>query len=78
MGMWSDPATSYAALTPSDTTDEGTQFRGLYIGVSGDVVVVGPNDSAVTFANVPVGVLPVVGKRVNATGTTASSIVALY
>jgi hypothetical protein len=35
-------------------------------------------DETVTFANAPVGVLPVRVKRVFATDTTASSIVGLY
>jgi hypothetical protein len=50
----------------------------LYIGTSGDVTVttVGGND--VTFANVPVGVLPIRVKRVWATGTSATGIIAIW
>lgn len=63
------------AITPSDTVDQG--FSALYIGGTGAVVIVNMAGVAVTFAAVPVGVLPVAGKRVNATGTAATNIVGL-
>ena len=77
MSILNMPATGHASLTPSDTTDEAAPFRSLYIGTPGDVVVVDMNGVAVTYANVPVGILPVQGTRVNATSTTAADIVAL-
>lgn len=75
---WS-PASDYAAVTPSDSTNLFKNAVGLYVGSAGNVVAVTPNGTAVTFSNVPAGtVLPIMCKRVNSTGTTASNIVALY
>ena len=67
-----------AAVTPSDTTELGP-CKALYIGGAGNVSVWMPNQSTpVTFFAVPVGtVLPVSARRVLATGTTATNIVAL-
>lgn len=80
----SDPAKNFAAVTPHNTTNFGpatapTFTRGLYVGGAGDVVAVGEDDTAVTFAAVPAGtVLPIRCKRVNSTNTTASAIVRLW
>lgn len=72
------PDNTFRAVTPSDTKNiKGGPARALYIGVSGDVVVLNENDAAVTFKAVPVGILPISTNRVNATGTTATDIVAL-
>ena len=74
------PAEYAAAVTTSDATVLSPVPRALYIGVGGDVVVTMAADGTdVTFANVPTGTkLPVRVSKVKATGTTASSIVALY
>lgn len=74
------PALDYVAVTTSDSTDfSGFVTRGIYVGVGGDVVAVTVANSAVTFKNVPSGtVLPVRARRVNATSTTATDLVALY
>jgi hypothetical protein len=51
----------------------------LWVGVSGTVALVGDDDVSVTFTIPNSGtVLPFGPKRVNTTGTTATSIVALY
>lgn len=77
-GMTS-PADDYSAVTPSDSTDLASRPRGLYVGTGGDVVIVNPSGTAVTFKSVPSGtVLPVRAVRVKSTGTTATDIVALY
>ena len=75
-----DPAEYAAAVTLSDSTVLTPTPRALYIGVGGDVVVTMAADGAdVTFKNVPTGTkLPVRVSKVKSTGTTASSIVALY
>jgi hypothetical protein len=73
-----DPVRSCAAVTKSDdTTYDGG--RGLYIGVTGDVVVILEGDSAaVTFKAVPAGtILPFEVNKVMA-ATTATDIVILY
>lgn len=73
------PAIYAGAVTTSDSTNLSSIARALYVGVGGNIAAVMPDDDVVTFANVPAGsILPVRVKRVNATNTTASSIVALY
>lgn len=73
------PAQSAFALTPSDSTDvPNGSCRALYVGVGGNLSIV-TGGATVTFAGVLGGtVLPVSCSRVRSTGTTASSIVALY
>ena len=73
----SNPATDAFEVTPSDATDFTVNARALYIGVSGDVTLVTAGGTVVTFANVPVGILPVECSRVNDTGTDATDIVGL-
>lgn len=71
------PAGYGVAVTPSNSTVIPTT-RALYVGVGGSVAVTDINGS-VTYANVLAGtVLPVQVSQVLSTGTTASSIVALY
>jgi hypothetical protein len=78
-GRSKDIAAAYnaAAVTASDSTVLAT-FRSLYIGVTGNVAIRMPSGASVTFANVPVGIFTVQGDQVLSTGTTATSIVALY
>ena len=72
-------ASSYAAVTPNDSTDLAAACRALYVGTGGNVVAVRLDNTAVTFTGVPSGtILPVIARRVNSTSTTASNIVALY
>lgn len=72
-------SSSFEAVTPSDSVDLDLRPRALYVGGAGDVVAVDVGGDAVTFVGVQAGsVLPIVCKRVNATGTTATNIVALY
>jgi len=70
-------ANTAIAVTPSNTVDHvNGKADALYIGVAGDVTLI-VNGVAVLFKNAA-GMLSVNSTRVNATGTTASSIVALY
>lgn len=74
------PSDDYAAITPSDTVNftQGP-CRGIYVGVTGNVVCVDLDSTAVTFTAVPAGaVLPVRAIRVNSTSTTATNMVALF
>lgn len=71
------PAGYGVAVTPSDSTVL-PMTRGLYVGVGGNVAVTDINGS-VTYVGVGAGtILPVQVSQVLSTGTTASSIVALY
>ena len=74
------PANDYVTITPNDSNDLNRVCRGLYIGTTGDLAIIGqPGSSAVTFSNVAAGtVLPLRASRVMATNTTAANIIALY
>ena len=65
------------AVTPSDTTNINAT-RALWIGGTGDVAVTFQDGTALTLASVPVGLLPIRVTQVKSTGTTATSIIALY
>ena len=77
----SSPARRAQSITPNDSADLSTYAKALYVGGEGDVAVVpieAPDDTPVVFASHPVGYLPVQVRRVMATSTTATSIVALF
>lgn len=79
IGELEAPAKSAAVVTPDDSNDLAFTPRSLYIGVSGDVAVhMFGQTSAIVFKAVPVGILPICPDRVLVTGTTASSIIALW
>lgn len=66
------------AVTPSDTVNFTDPARALYIGGAGTAVVITEAGETVTFAGLLAGsILPVQARRVNATSTTATSIVGL-
>ena len=67
------------AIVPSDVTNftDGA-CHAIYVGGAGNITAV-VNGTAVLFTAVPVGtILPVRATRVNATGTAATNLVALY
>lgn len=69
----------FAAVVPSDTVDFAKAATGFVVGVAGDVVAVTLAGVAVTFKAVPVGfIYPCAIKRINATGTAATNIVAFF
>lgn len=72
------------AVTPSDTlslsdaSGNSVQAR-IYVGGAGNVAVVTSLGTAVTFTAVPAGsYIDVLVSQVKATGTTATSMVAIY
>lgn len=72
-----DPAADYFAIVPDDAADFATPADSIFVGGAGDVVLVSPVGSVVTFA-APAGiVIPAKAVRVNATGTTATGLVGL-
>ena len=73
-----NPSPKVFAVTTSDTVDFTKEVRQLYIGTTGDVVVVNQDGTTCKFVGVLAGSLlgPFFIKRVNATQTTASNIVA--
>ncbi len=73
-----EPAHDMAAVVASDTVYIDPT-RGLFIGGAGNLKAVTAAGSTVTLTGVAAGsILPVSVKRIFATGTTASDIVALY
>jgi hypothetical protein len=78
-GRSTDIACGYGAVavTASDSTIIPT-CRALYIGVTGAVAVRMANGDLVTFSAVAVGILPIQVNKVLSTGTTATTILAVY
>lgn len=77
------PASNAAAVTPHNDNDLAYVTRGLFVGGAGNLVVVmGDEDDAattVTFTGILAGqILPIAVRRVKATDTTATFIVALW
>ena len=73
------PAEKAIAVVPSDTAPLAIAARALYIGMGGNlsVTLIG-QAGTITFVGVLAGtILPIAARSVLATGTTASSIVAL-
>jgi len=72
-------AWTFAAVTPSDSTDFNVLCRAIYVGGAGNVVAVTYLGNTVTFSGVPAGtLLPIACRRINSTSTTATNIVALF
>lgn len=73
------PATGCEVVVPSDSVDlTAGPSRAIYVGVSGDVAAVIGGTSC-TFVNMIAGTfLPICATRINATGTTAQNLLALY
>lgn len=78
-GPWSSPAFDGEAVTPSDTDDLPDVARALFVGGSGNVTLDTLQGTTLTFRGLNGGaILPVGAKRVRATGTTATYIIALF
>ena len=73
-------ATVCLAVTPSDSTDlTYSTCRAIYVGGDGNISLVDGNAATIVFTGVTAGsILPVQTARINATGTTATSIITLY
>lgn len=70
--------TKFEAVTPSDADDFAYVCQYIYVGVAGNVAAVAHDGTVVTFTAVPAGsFIPGFFKRVNATNTTATNMVAL-
>jgi len=72
------------AITTSDTVDlapwsaTNTLTTGVYVGGAGIVVAVFQDGTAVNFTAVAGATLPLAVRRINATTTSATLLVALY
>jgi hypothetical protein len=73
------PHNHAAAVTPSDANDLANVASAVYVGGAGALVVITAGGETVTFAAVPAGTtIPLRVARVKATGTAATSIVAVW
>lgn len=76
------PAWTAEEVTPSDSVNLTTWARALWVGSAGNLKVIMAGDATntpVTFRGVKAGVwMPIQVKRVYATGTSASDIVAVF
>ncbi|MCB2128040.1 MAG: hypothetical protein KDE03_02905 [Rhodobacteraceae bacterium] len=73
------PARDALAVTPNDATDLSILPRALFVGQTGNVSARLAGGGTVVFQNVQAGsLLPVRALGINATGTTATGIVALW
>lgn len=72
-------ATDGQSVTPSDSTDLSIGFcRGILVGSSGSLKATLVSGTVVTFPSLAAGVIhPVCATRIWATGTSATSIVAV-
>jgi len=86
-GAFSDtpisPGTRAVGITPNDGTDLTDIPKAVYVGVGGDITMIGsgaPADAVgVQWKNVAAGsMIPFRPRRILATGTTAASMLAVY
>lgn len=75
-----DPSIELALISTSDTVDLVKVCRAIYVGGGGNINILAAGDSApVLLSNASAGtILPIRAKRVYATSTTATLLVALY
>lgn len=67
------------AITPADGADlPNPATKGIWVGGTGAIKVDMVGGDTVTFNSVPVGLFRIQAKRVYATGTTATNLVALF
>ena len=75
----SDPAYSARSLTPNDILDLNIVSRALYVGGAGDLSGEMLGGQSVVFAGLTAGtIIPIRVRKVKASGTTATEIVALW
>ena len=75
------PGADCAAVVPSDNpADDFTVLAAaIYVGATGDVALVTENGVAVVWSSCPAGlIIPCRCRRVNAAGTTAGGLVAVF
>ncbi len=73
------PARDATAISPSDTIDLTVLPRAVYVGLTGHVSVRMPGGQVIVFQNAQAGsFLPIRAQGINATGTTATGLVALW
>ena len=73
-----NPGMKFTAITPHDTNELVYVTRGIMVTVSGNVKVMGVKDTVACVLPLAAGVIhPIMAKRIYATDTTATGIVAV-
>lgn len=73
-----NPARQLRAITPSDTENIPFVAKGIFVGTGGTISILAVGDTeAVTLTVQDGAILPIRARRINATGTTATGLVAL-
>lgn len=72
------PVTGAAAVTPNDSTDLAETTVSLYVGTAGTLKVTFEDGTTATYGAIAAGRHPLRVKRVWATGTSASNLVAEF
>ena len=76
--MPDSPFNQWQAITTSDTVDLPFITQAVWVGGAGNVVAVMQSGVTGTFTGVTAGaVLPIAARRINASSTTATNLVAL-
>ena len=73
-----NPARQLRAITPSDTENIPFVAKGIFVGTGGTISILAVGDTEAVALTVQDGaILPIRARRINATGTTATGLVAL-
>jgi len=72
------PGSSHANVTPSDTATFDPPFRRLHVGTGGTVTVIALDGSSAQYTAATGSYLEIAGMQVKSTGTAASNIVAIF
>ena len=66
-------------ITPHDSNNLSDITHAILIGGAGDIAAVMESNQVVVLKGLPAGAwLPIAARRINATNTTATNLVALY
>lgn len=68
---------NHYVITPDDTNTLSREML-IYAGTDGDIAAVDKFDRVVVYTVTAGSVLPILAKRVNATGTTVTQVIGLY
>lgn len=69
---------NFVAVTTSDTVNLPALTRAIYVGVAGNITMINRDGTAVLLKSVPVGLHRIATRRINATATAATDIVAFF
>lgn len=72
------PADRHAVITPDDNTDLVENFRSIVVGGDGGDVSITDRNGVICIYLGFIGILPIMPRRVNASGTTATNIIGIY